>query len=649
MAYPTRPATMNLALLSPWPGTRRLRFWPRALTAVGAGLLLCLALAGGAAAQGSGSGTNDASSASGPIRLRQGLPDDAALQAPNPWPSSLPGASQAAADAGKPADAAAERTAKPTGEFEAYVRLPRFGTDLVAELASANNDFSPVVPPDYVLQSGDEVALQFWGSVDADLRLLVDRTGRISIPRVGAVMVAGQRLADLHELLTRRTALVFKNFELSVSLGRLRGVRVYVTGYVKRPGAYVLSSLSTAMNAVMRAGGPADSGSFRQVELRRGDKLVAKLDLYDLLLRGDKGGDSLVQPGDVVHVVAVGPLVAIKGSINRPAIYELNASETLGDALKLAGGFGALADRSRIAIERLEDRNDKRVVEWKLPDANLAKLSSGDVLRVFSGVDAGLSVMRQNKRIKVEGEVGRPGEFVLPPNSSLNDALRAAGGTTSSAYLYGAVFTRESVRQVQQENYDRALRDFETQLVRTGTTQRVTTADEASAQAASNAANERLIDRLRSLRPNGRIVLQLTSNAAELPDLILEDGDRLLIPPRANTVGVFGSVFSGGSYLYSPSRTVGDYLNLAGGPSRGADQSSVFVIRANGTVSSSPQTGGGLFSRGPVLWSVVAEPGDTVYVPEELNKTTFVQNAKDWTQILYQFGLGIAGLKSAFR
>ena len=127
------------------------------------------------------------------------------------------------------------------------------------------------------------------------------------------------------------------------------------------------------------------------------------------------------------------------------------------------------------------------------------------------------------------------------------------------------------------------------------------------------------------------------------PNLVLEDGDRLYIPPRPTTVGVFGSVFNGGSYLYANSRSLDEYLNLAGGPTRGADQASVFVVRANGSVVASPQ-GKSWFNSKQDLAGVNALPGDTVFVPEEINKTTFVQDAKDWTQILYQFGLGIAGL-----
>jgi polysaccharide biosynthesis/export protein len=131
---------------------------------------------------------------------------------------------------------------------------------------------------------------------------------------------------------------------------------------------------------------------------------------------------------------------------------------------------------------------------------------------------------------------------------------------------------------------------------------------------------------------------------------VLEDGDRLYVPPRPTTVGVFGSVFNTGSYLYGDGRTLDDYLRLAGGPTKGADEGSIFVIRSNGQVISGRQSGSdSWFRSGTQVSSVRAEPGDTIFVPEEMDKTTFVQAAKDWTQILYQFGIGIAGIVSATR
>jgi protein involved in polysaccharide export with SLBB domain len=509
--------------------------------------------------------------------------------------------------------------------------------------ATEAQDYIPQVPPDYVVQPGDEVVLTLWGGVDANLRLLVDRAGRIAVPRVGAVSVAGIRLADLNDVIGRRVAQVFKNFQLSASLGQLRGIRVYVAGFVARPGSITVSSLSTVVNALMRSGGPSAAGSFRNVQLRRGRDVVTSVDLYELLLKGDRSADRVIQPEDVIFVGPVGPQVALIGSVNQPAIFEMKAGETINDLLQMAGGFATVADTTRLAIERLDDRNTVRITQIELPQGQATLLRNGDVLRAFNSTSVALPVQRQNKRVRVEGEVARPGEFVLPPQTSVSDALRAAGGFTPAAYVFGTEFSRESVRLTQQENYERALRDLETEFAKATSTQRTSTADEAAAQSARATGTTRLIERLRAIKPTGRVVLQLRPDSTELPELALEDGDRLYIPPRPTTVGVFGSVINGGSYLYSSDRNLAEYLNLAGGPTRGADQASVFVIRANGSVVANPQ-GKGWFSSKQDLATVKAEAGDTVFVPEEINKTTFVQDAKDWTQILYQFGLGIAGL-----
>ncbi len=545
------------------------------------------------------------------------------------------------------------------GEFELYVQklanaplyspIRRFGADLMtgAQSPFEAQDFNPQVPQDYLVQPGDEVIVSLWGSVDADLRLLVDRTGRISLPRVGTIVVSGIRQADLADVIGRRVAQVFKNFQISVSVGQLRGIRVYVAGFVARPGSITVSSLSTLVNALMRSGGPSAAGSFRNIQLRRGREVVTSFDLYDLLLKGDRSADRPLTADDVIYVGPVGPQVALIGSVNQPAIFELKQGETAEDLLRMAGGFSAVADTTRLAIERLDDRATVRITQIELPKGIASPLRNGDVLRAFNSTAVAQPVQRQNKRVRVEGEVVRPGEFVLPPESTVADALAAAGGLTPGAYIFGTEFSRESVRMTQQDNYDRALRDLETEFARSTATQRTSTADEAAASTARAAGTTRLVERLRAIRPTGRVVLQLRPDSSDLPELALEDGDRLYVPPRPTTVGVFGSVFNAGSYLYSGNRNIDDYMNLAGGPTRGADQGSVFVIRANGSVVSSPQ-GGGWFSKRD-LAAVRAEPGDTVFVPEEINKVTFVQGAKDWTQILYQFGLGVAGIVAATR
>ena len=523
--------------------------------------------------------------------------------------------------------------------------IRRLGTGMITDQNRGNEtiDFSPLVPPDYLISPGDEIVLSIWGSVDAELRLFVDRSGRITVPRVGSIMVSGVRYADLPEVISQRVAQTFKNFQLSVSLGQLRGVRVYVTGFVVRPGAYTVNALSSIANAVVRAGGPSASGSFRDIQLRRGNGLVSTLDFYDLLLKGDRSSDKLVQADDVIHVGPIGAQVGVIGSVNRAAIFELKPGETMADALRMAGGFAAVADTTRMALERVDERATVRVVQVETTQAGETKLRSGDVLRAFNAVTLSTSVERQNKRVRIEGEVLRPGDYVLPAQSTIADALRAAGGLSTGAFVFGTEFTRESVRITQQENFERALRNLENDIALASSTQRVTNADEAAALSGRSAATAQLIARLRTIKPTGRVVLQMPADSRELPNLMVEDGDRLYVPPVPSSVGVFGSVFNSGSYLLEPGRSLSDYLNMAGGPNRGADAGSTFVLRANGTVISNLQDTGwasrglqGSFERTAAL------PGDTLFVPEQLDKTTFVQHAKDWTQILAQFALGVA-------
>jgi len=602
----------------------------------------------------SGSTAEPPAASGGPIRLRQPQP------ATGPQRSNR-GDSGTVTGTGNERDRERDRERdepiyKP-GEFERYIQrllddmqFRRFGAELVVERGSEADvqEFNPAVPADYLIGVGDELIVTLWGAVEADLRLTVDRTGRIHVPRVGSVLVAGSRYSEVTPLIERQVARVFRNFQLSISLGQLRGVRVFVTGFATRPGAYTASSLSTLSSVLFnRAGGPAAAGSFRSVELRRGGQTVATLDLYELMLHGKREADRVLQAEDVIHVNPVGKEVALIGSVNKPAIFELKPGETVADLLRMGGGLSSIADRSRVAVERLGERNDLRVRQLELPAQAALVLDAGDVVRAFSAVAAALPLERQNRRVLIEGEFQRPGIYVLPPQSTIADALKAAGGLTGQAFIFGTEFSRESVRIAQQSNYERALRDLEIEVAKRSTAVATRTAEETLAASAQASANERLLQRLRAARPTGRIVLQLAPDAKDLPELALEDGDRLYVPGRPTTVGVFGSVFNAGSYLFRDQRAVDDYLRLAGSPTRGADPQSIFVVRANGSVISAQQQQAswlGLGRSNSTLTAQAVLPGDTIFVPEEINKTTFVQGAKDWTQILYQLGIGLASI-----
>jgi len=211
---------------------------------------------------------------------------------------------------------------RPETEFEQMVAdsvgraLPLFGQSFFMQPPST---FSPVdrfqVPSDYTIGPGDELQIRVWGQVEADLRVIVDRTGQIYIPQVGGISVAGLHYVDLEEHLKRDISRIFKNFSLTATIGRLRAIQVVVVGNARYPGTYTISSLSTLVNAIFSSGGPGPQGSLRHIQVRRNGATITDFDFYDLLIQGDKSKDIRLLAGDVLYIPHVGPLVAIAGTI----------------------------------------------------------------------------------------------------------------------------------------------------------------------------------------------------------------------------------------------------------------------------------------------------------------------------------------------
>lgn len=425
---------------------------------------------------------------------------------------------------------------------------------------------------------------------------------------------------------------------MSISLGNLRGVTVYVTGFAVRPGAYVVNSLATLLNILVEAGGPDSSGSMRNIELRRGGRLLANFDGYQLLLGGDRSNDVSLRPGDIVNIGPLGQQAAIYGSVNAPGIFELRPGEHVSDLIRFAGGLNTVADGQRITVATLNQRATTGVMEAPLEKQSRAQLAAGDIYRIYSTADYQVPIARQMRRVRIEGEVTRPGDYLLAGTETLPELIERAGGLTGDAFVYGSELVRESVRRTQQANYERALRDMD-RAVSSRASQSANSKDDTADQKLQLEAGERFLAKMRELRPSGRIVLETKPGDTTLPALTLEDGDQLVIPPRPTTVGVYGSVFNQGSYLYRSDAQLGDYVGLAGGEQRTAYKGGEFVMRANGTTRSNQQ---GWFNS---LSGLDALPGDTVFVPEDMERVTFWQGTKELTTILYQFGLGAAALK----
>jgi protein involved in polysaccharide export with SLBB domain len=251
--------------------------------------------------------------------------------------------------------------------------LPLFGRSLFDQPPStfAPNDLLQV-PSDYIIGPGDGLQVRLWGQISGDLRVTVDRSGQIYVPQVGQISVAGIHYGDLEQHLKAEVSKIFKNFNLTVNVSRLRSIQVLVLGNARYPGAYTISSLSTLVNAILASGGPAPQGSLRHIQVRRDGTTITDFDFYDLLIKGDKSKDARLQPGDVLYIPHVGPLVAISGSVNTPAIYEMKDNSTLNDLFEVAGDLSTVADTGKIMIDRFVDHQARHTLEFPYDEQSRA-------------------------------------------------------------------------------------------------------------------------------------------------------------------------------------------------------------------------------------------------------------------------------------
>ena len=734
----------------------------------------------------------------------------------------------------------ADQIKEPDIEFQDFVasslgyRLPIFGQDLFRNPPST---FAPLdrvpVTPDYLIGPGDELLIRAWGQIEINYRAIVDRNGNIYLPRVGTVSVAGLRFDQLESTLRGAVGRVFRNFDLSVTMGQLRSIQVFVVGQVRRPGVYTVSSLSTLVNALFASGGPLKRGSMRSIQLKRAGQVITTFDLYDLLSNGDKSKDRPLQGGDVIYVPPVGRLVALAGSVNIPGIFELKEHENLGDMLRYAGGATTTASGDHALIERIDDHHVRRADEfalsqdglnhelqdgdvvrflhisprfdgtitlrgnvavpgrypfhagmrvhdlipdrdflitpeyWKrqnqlgqnhdgsfmlpeererlqvasmrsgmdglglgndettnrsyLPDEtthradladetthradladvvgrteaqrikeedlknqiersaaeinweyaviqrmnpgdltthlvpfNLGKaiegeqdqnvmLQPGDVITVFSQKDMQVPIAQRSKFVRLEGEFLAAGVYQVRPGETLRQLIKRVGGFTPQAYLYGAEFTRESTKEAQQKRLDQYNRELEQDVERSASPKALASAGDSAAQRDRVESEKRMLDRMRQLRASGRVVLETqpdSDSLTDFPDLVLEDGDRLLVPFRPATVNVIGSVYNSNSFVFKPGETVSDYLRLSGGATRSGDSKKMFIIRANGETISR-QNHSSLIGEG--FNHTRMFPGDTIVVPEKIDPGAGMRGIKDWSQVIGQFGIAAAG------
>lgn len=411
--------------------------------------------------------------------------------------------------------------------------LQQFGYSVFASRVSSSAPGANVqVSDDYVIGPGDQLKMLMWGRINNTLNLTVGRDGSVSIPEIGPLQVAGLSFAQTKRLIEDHAGQI-TGVKVDVTMGKLKTIQVFVVGEVEQPGAYTVSALSHVSNALSAAGGITKIGSLRKVELRRGNQLVRTIDLYSLLLAGNEQGDEQLQPGDVIFVPVIGPVVGMIGDVKRPAIYELGSSgEPLSSVIKLGGGISAFGYSQRVQVERVADHQKRIALDVDLNDLRSQRfdIRDGDLIKIYPVLPA------QQDVVIVRGSVNRPGKFEWHQGMRVADLVELAEGVAPHTFFKYALIRRKEGK---------------------ARTVRLVPVDLGEALSANIGGPQNL-----ALYQEDELTVFSESQMKYLP-----------------TVQVFGEVRNPGYYVMSQGMHVSDLLYLAGGLKDDAYQQAAELAR----------------------------------------------------------------------
>jgi protein involved in polysaccharide export with SLBB domain len=330
--------------------------------------------------------------------------------------------------------------------------LKQFGYDFFkSNQTTASTTDNLMVGADYTIGSGDSLNIDLWGSIQARYLVEVDRNGEISIPKVGMVKVWGLNYTQVKEVINKSVSRYFKDYELNVTLGKLRTIQVFIVGEVVNPGVYTVSSLATTIHALSAVGGPSKNGSLRAIKLLKGGKVTQEIDLYDIFLSGDRSKDIRLENGDTLFVPLIGQIVAVAGEIKRPGIYELKDKTSLPKVLAMAGGITAAGYTGRIQVEKIEGNSTRVILDYEQkngkPDSKLDNvfMEDRDMVKVFPVSQ----VVRQV--VKLTGNVARPGEYQFKDGMKVADLLPGFPAILPDSYMEAAAITRMALPDQHKE------------------------------------------------------------------------------------------------------------------------------------------------------------------------------------------------------
>jgi protein involved in polysaccharide export with SLBB domain len=477
--------------------------------------------------------------------------------------------------------------------------------------------------PNYAIAIGDTVQVRLWGAFEFDAALTVDPKGNIFLPNAGPIHVQGVRNQDLQRLVEAAVARVFRaNVSSYASLAAAQPVRVFVSGFVNRPGLYSGTSMDSLLHYLDQAGGiDPERGSFLNIQVKRGQQVRATANLYDFLFNGMLPLTQLAD-GDVIFVASRQSTVKVAGLAENAKRFEFSdGSRTVAELIKLAKPKAA-ATHVRVVRNTGSIKNTEY---YPLAEAHRVTLQNGDDLEFTADKKPGTIAIR------VEGEHLSAQEYVLPYGARMGDLLKQIEYSERSDKDNLQLF-RQSIKLRQKQMLQTSLNSLETAAL----TARSGTNDEAILRRQEAELILQWVDRAKKIEPNGQVVI---AQAESRNDLLLENGDILRVPTRDGLVLVSGEVLFPNAVAYENSLGLDDYVGRAGGYTQNADAARIIVAHRDGSFTEAAEKKGFFSSRNENgTDDVKVRAGDEILVLPRIDVKSR-QIWKDMTQIIYQIAV----------
>ena len=400
-----------------------------------------------------------------------------------------------------------------------------------------NLDFNPSLnlptPQNYIVGSGDQLLIDVYGASQQSFDLMVSPEGRVLIPNLGPIQVGGSTIEAATSRLKGALGRIYSglngsnpNTFLQLRLGNIRSIKVSMVGELSKPGTYTLPSFATVFNGLFAAGGPNENGAFRNIQVYRDSKLVATVDIYEFLSKGDQSANIMLQDNDVVIVPPVSARVEVIGPVRREGLFEVKRSESLNDLYIYTGGFTSLAYQDRVTIRRIEN-NQRKVIDVSSDQFQSFALKDGDEILIGEALD------RFSNRVQVTGSVNRPGEYSIEQSGlTVKQLIEKSQGLKPEAFVNRATLYRTS------EDLTLAAQPLDLKGILDGTS----------------------------------------------PDVTLKNEDLLFVPSRYDIqeeyyVKISGEINFPGTYPYATEMTVGDLILRSGGLLESASNSFIEIAR----------------------------------------------------------------------